>query len=81
MIQQLIVGAIVIVACAASVWKLMPARRRLRALLALDSRAAKHPALAGWREHSLKPRIIRVAGTGCAGCAANVGMRPHDPPR
>ncbi|MEO8063676.1 MAG: DUF6587 family protein [Pseudomonadota bacterium] len=81
MIQQLIVAAIVIVAFAASVWKLMPARRRLRALLALDSWAAKHPALSGWRERSLKPRITRAAGTGCAGCAANVGMRPHDPPR
>jgi hypothetical protein len=80
MIQQLIVAAVVVVAFAASVWKLMPARRRLRALLALDSWAAKHAALAGWRERSLKPRITRAAGTGCAGCAANVGMRPHDPP-
>jgi len=81
MVQQLIVAAVVIVGFAASVWKLMPARRRLRALLALDSWAAKHPALAGWRERSLKGRITRAAGTGCAGCAANVGMRPHDPPR
>lgn len=81
MIQQVVTAAIVIVALAASVWKLMPARRRLRVLLALDSWAAKHPALAGWRERSLKARITRAAGTGCAGCAANVGMRPHDPPR
>jgi hypothetical protein len=80
-IQQLIVAAVVLAAVAASVWKLMPARRRLLALLALDSWAAKHPALARWRERSLKPRITRAAGSGCAGCAANVGMRPHDPPR
>jgi hypothetical protein len=81
MIQQIIVAAIVIVALAASVWKLMPARRRLRALLALDSWAAKHPVLSGWRERSLKARITRAAGSGCAGCAANVGTRPHHPPR
>ena len=81
MIQQIAVTTIVIAAFAASVWKLMPARRRLRVLLALDSWAAKHPALARWRERSLRARITRAAGTGCAGCAANVGMRPHDPPR
>jgi hypothetical protein len=77
MIQQLIVVAVVIVACAASVWKLMPARRRLRALLSLDSWAARRPSLARWRERSLKPRIARAGGAGCAGCAANVGIRPH----
>ena len=32
--------------CAVSAWKLMPARRRLRALLALDAWAARHPR---WR--------------------------------
>jgi hypothetical protein len=79
MIQQLIVGAVVIAGFAASVWKLMPARRRLRALIALDSWAARHQSLARWRERSLKPRIVRAAGTGCAGCAANVGIRPHEP--
>ena len=79
MIQQLIVGAVVIAAFVASVWKLMPARRRLRGLLTLDSWAARHPSLARWRERSLKPRIVRAAGTGCAGCAANVGIRPHEP--
>ena len=31
-------------------WKLMPARRRLRVLLALDGWAARHPRLARWRE-------------------------------
>ena len=81
MIQELIVAVIVVAGFAASVWKLMPARRRLRVLLALDAWAARHPALAGWRERSLKPRVIRAAGTGCAGCAANVGTRPHHPPR
>ena len=81
MIQQAIVAAAVIAAFAASVWKLMPAKRRLRTLLALDGWAAKHPALTRWRERSLKPRITRAAGTGCAGCAANVGTRPHHPPR
>jgi hypothetical protein len=81
MIQHFIVAAVVFAAFVASVWKLMPARRRLRALLAIDSWAAQHPSLSRWRERSLKPRITRAAGTGCAGCAANVGMRPHDPPR
>ena len=81
MLQQLLVAAIVLVAVCVSVWKLMPARRRLRALLRLDDFAARHPALARWRERSLAPRIARAAGTGCAGCAANVGIRPHHPPQ
>jgi hypothetical protein len=81
MTQQILVAVIVVVAFAASAWKLAPARRRLRALLALDGWAARHPRLARWREQSLKPRIARAAGTGCAGCAANVGVRPHHPPR
>jgi len=77
--QQVLVAAIVTIALAVSVWKLMPARRRLRALMALDSWAMRRPRLAGWRERSLKPRIARAAGAGCAGCAANVGTRPHPP--
>ena len=81
MTQQILVVVIVVIAFAASAWKLAPARRRLRALLALDGWAARNPRLAGWRERSLKPRIARAAGTGCAGCAANVGVRPHHPPR
>jgi hypothetical protein len=81
MVQQIIVGLIVAAALVVSGWKLMPARRRLRALLALDTWAARHPAFAGFRERMLKPRITRAAGSGCAGCAANVGVRPHHPPR
>jgi len=80
MLQDLIVAALVIAACVASVWKLMPAKRRLRTLVALDLWAARHPRLGRWRDRSLKPRIARAAGTGCAGCAANVS-RPHHPPR
>ena len=81
MTQQILVAAIVVIAFAASAWKLAPARRRLRVLLAIDGWAARHPRLAGWRERVLKPRIVRAAGTGCAGCAANVGVRPQHPPR
>jgi hypothetical protein len=81
MIQEIIVALIVLLALCASTWKLMPAQRRLRMLLALDGWAAKRPALAAWRERSLKPRITRAAGAGCAGCAANVGIKPHHPPR
>ena len=81
MAQQIFVAVIVVIAFAASVWKLAPARQRLRALLALDGWAARHPGLSGWRERRLKPRIQRAAGTGCAGCAANVGTRPHHTPR
>jgi hypothetical protein len=80
MIQQAVVVLIVVVAVAASVWKLMPARRRLLALLKFDAWAAKYPALANFRERSLQPRITRAAGPGCPGCAANVS-RPHQPPR
>jgi hypothetical protein len=81
MAQQILVAVIVVIAFAASAWKLAPARRRLRLLMALDRWAAGHPRLAGWRESTLKPRIARAAGSGCAGCAANVGVRPHHPPR
>ena len=81
MAQQIIVGLIVAAALAVSVWKLMSARRRLRALLAFDNWAARHPSFAGFRERTLKPRIARASGSGCAGCAANVGVRPHHPPR
>jgi len=81
MLQTLAVGLIVAAAVTASVWKLMPARFRLRALLALDQWAARHPRLAGFREKTLRPRIARAAGSGCAGCAANVGVRPNHPPR
>jgi hypothetical protein len=81
MAQEILVAGIVTIALFASVWKLMPARRRLRALMAVDAWAARHPRLARWRERSLRPRIARAAGTGCAGCAANVGTRPHQPPR
>jgi hypothetical protein len=81
MAQQVIVALIVVLAFAASVWKLAPARQRLRVLLALDGWVACHPRLAGWRERHLRPRIQRAASTGCAGCAANVGVRPNHPPR
>jgi hypothetical protein len=81
MLQQLLAAAIVFAAVGVSAWKLMPARRRLRILLALDAFAARHATLERWRERSLKPRIARAAGSGCAGCAANVGIRPHHPPR
>jgi len=81
MAQQILVAAIVVIAFAVSAWKLAPARRRLRVLMALDGWTARHPRLAGWREQILKPRILRAAGSGCAGCAANVGVKPHHPPR
>jgi hypothetical protein len=69
MLQQFLVAIIVTAAVAVSAWKLMPARRRLRALLALDAWATRHPRLAAWRERSLKPRIARAGGAGCDGCA------------
>ena len=73
MLQDILVAIIVTLAVLVSVWKLMPARRRLQALLALDGWSARRPALAGWRARWLKPRITRAAGAGCDGCAA------HDP--
>lgn len=75
--QHVIVALIVSVAVVFSVWKLMPARRRLRALVAIDAWAARHPGLEGWRERSLKPRILRAGGAGCGGCAANTQQRPR----
>jgi hypothetical protein len=80
-VQRILVAVIVGIAILVSTWKLMPARRRLRTLLAFDVWAAKRPWLSRWRERSLKPRIARAAGSGCAGCAANVGIKPHQPRR
>jgi hypothetical protein len=79
LIQQLIVILLVTAAVLASVWKLLPARRQLRALLALDSWLARHTWLPGWRGRVLAKRIQKAAGSGCAGCAANVGTHSRHP--
>jgi hypothetical protein len=79
MLQQFVVGILVVGAFAFSAWRLMPAQRRLRILLALDRWAAGHTRLAAWRERSLKPRIAKAAGVGCDGCAANPGNLPRSP--
>ena len=44
MAQEILVAVIVVIAFLASVWKLMPARRRLRALLAIDALGRAPPA-------------------------------------
>jgi hypothetical protein len=79
MFQDFAVALIVLAALSFSVWKLMPARRRLQVLLALDAWSSRHPSLARWREHSLKPRIVRAAGTGCDGCASHEARSSHRP--
>jgi hypothetical protein len=71
MAQLLIVAIIGTWAALFATWKLMPARSRLRLLLALDGWAAQRPRLTGWRARSLKPRIARAAGSGCDGCATH----------
>jgi hypothetical protein len=68
MLQQVLVTVIVLAAIAFSAWKLMPARRRLRLLLALDAWAQRRPRLTRWRERTLRPRIARAGGVGCDGC-------------
>ena len=80
MIEQLLVALIVCAALCFSAWRLMPARRRLQLLLALDGWSARHPSMARWRERSLKPRIVRAGGVGCDGCAAH-GAPPARRPR
>jgi hypothetical protein len=79
MIQQIAVALIVLAALLFSAWKLMPARRRLQLLIALDGWSARHPSLSRWREHSLRPHIARAAGTGCDGCASHPARPPHRP--
>jgi hypothetical protein len=79
--QQLVVALAVIAATLVSAWKLMPARRRLRCLVVLDAWLARHAMLPAWRERVLARRIRTAAGSGCAGCAANTGIRPNHPPR
>jgi hypothetical protein len=78
--QQFIVIVLVIAATAVSVWKLMPARRRLQSMLAIDAWLARKDLLRGWRQRVLARRIQAAAGSGCAGCAANTGA-PHQRPR
>lgn len=78
-LQDFVVALLVLAALGFSAWKLMPARRRLQLLLALDGWSARHPSLARWRERSLKPRIVRAAGTGCDGCAAHGSRSSHRP--
>ena len=75
--QQLLVIVLVVTAALFSVWKLMPARRRLRAMLALDAWLAHKDFLQGWRTRMLARRIQAAAGPGCAGCSANVAARRH----
>jgi hypothetical protein len=71
MLQAILVAAIVTGGFLFSCWKLMPARRRLQLLLAIDAWSARRPRLATWRMHWLKRHITRAAGVGCDGCAAN----------
>jgi hypothetical protein len=80
MTQQILIVFIVALAAAFCVWKLMPARRRLQALLALDAWSARRPRLAAWRQRWLKPRIARASGIGCDGCALN-DSHSQTPPR
>jgi hypothetical protein len=79
MLQQVVVTLIVVLAVLFSAWKLMPARRRLQLLQAVDSWTAHRPGLSGWRQRWLKPRIVRAAGVGCDGCAANDSAPTHRP--
>lgn len=78
--QEIVVGVIVLAAFAVSAWKLMPARRRLRLLLALDAWAVRHDRLEGFRARVLRPRIQR-AGGGCDACAAHPAARAPRRPR
>ena len=77
--QQFIVIVLVAAAVLVSAWKLMPARRRLRALLAVDAWLTEHDWMPRWRQRVLAKRIQKAAGSGCAGCAANVGTHPRRP--
>ena len=72
--QQFIVIVLVIAATVVSVWKLMPARRRLQSMLTVDAWLARKGFLHAWRQRVLARRIQAAAGSGCAGCAAN-GLR------
>jgi hypothetical protein len=77
--QQFIVFVLVAAAALVSAWKLMPARRRLRALLMLDAWLTEHAWMPRWRQRVLAKRIQKAAGSGCAGCAANVGTHSRRP--
>jgi hypothetical protein len=79
--QQAIVIVLVTAATLVTAWKLMPARRRLRLLLAFDAWLAHRDLLPGWRMRVLARRIQEAGGAGCAGCAANTGVRPNHPRR
>lgn len=76
-VQLLIVILLVVAATLVSVWKLMPARRRLQAMLAFDAWLARRDFLQGWRTRVLARRIQSTTGPGCSGCPANTGARPQ----
>jgi hypothetical protein len=77
--QHFIVIVLVTAAALVSAWKLMPSRRRLRTLLAIDAWLTQHDLMPRWRQRVLAKRIQKAAGSGCAGCAANVGTHPRRP--
>jgi hypothetical protein len=81
MTQHVVVAFLVCAAVLVSIWKLMPARRRLRLLLAFDAWLARRDLLQGWRERALGPRIRAASGSGCDGCAANAALRSQPPRR
>lgn len=80
-VQQVIVAVAVIVAALVSAWKLMPARRRLQMLVSFDGLLARHQWMPGFRQRVVQRKIQAAAGSGCAGCAANVGTRAPHPPK
>ena len=77
--QQFIVIVLVTAAALVSAWKLLPARRRLRALLAFDAWLAQHAWMPAWRQRVLARHIRKAGGSGCAGCAANVSTHSRPP--
>ena len=79
MFQDVAVALIVLAALSFSVWKLMPARRRLQLLLALDGWSVRHSSLVRWRERRLKPRIVCAGSVGCGACAAHDVRSSHRP--
>lgn len=79
--QLFIVALLVLAATLVSVWKLMPARRRLRAMQALDGWLAHRDFLQGWRRRVLGRHIQSAMSSGCAGCAANTTAHPRQRPR
>ena len=78
LLQELLVGVLVIASALFAAWRLMSVRLRLRVLDALGS--LPRPLTTPWLA-ALRSRALAQLAGGCAGCAAGGAPTPDAPAR